>query len=98
MEENEVYYQTVDFVCKNIENLLTADMARELTNKTLVEKIRKTLLDVEKVAKEGKHTYCLVISNKYDFDFIKTFFQSKLGYKITKIERTKDSTEMTINW
>ena len=98
MEENEVYYQTVDFVCKNIENLLTANMARELTNKTLVEKIKRTLLDVEKVAKEGKNEYCLVVSNKYDFDFIKSFFQSKLGYKIIKTEVTKDSKEMTIKW
>ena len=57
MEGNEVYYKTVESIRNNIEKLFTADMARELTNNVLIEKIKNTLREIEKVAKEGKNHY-----------------------------------------
>ena len=98
MEGNEVYYKTVESIRNNIEKLFTADMARELTNNVLIEKIKNTLREIEKVAKEGKNHYGLIINNAYDFSFIKDFFVKELGYEISKIETKKDYREITIKW
>ena len=98
MEDNEVYYKTVESIRNNIEKLFTADMARELTNNALIEKIKNTLREIEKVAKEGKNHYGLVINNAYDFSFIRDFFVKELGYEISKIETKKDCREITLKW
>lgn len=98
MEGNEVYYKTVESIRNNIEKLFTADMARELTNNALIEKIKNTLREIEKVAKEGKNHYSLVINNAYDFSFITDFFVKELGYEISKIETKKDCREIILKW
>lgn len=98
MEGNEVYYKTVESIRNNIEKLFTADMARELTNNVLIEKIKNTLREIEKVAKEGKNHYSLVINNAYDFSFITDFFVKELGYEISKIETKKDCREIILKW
>lgn len=98
MEDKEVYYKTVESIRNNIEKLFTADMAREVTNNVLIEKIKNTLREIEKVAKEGKNHYGLVINNAYDFSFVTDFFVKELGYEISKIETKKDYREITLKW
>ena len=81
-----------------LDNLLTAKMARELTNQTILEKVKRMLEnDVKPIAKEGLSEYRFSIAKKYEVKMIIKIL-TDLGYKIEKLGETSEKEYVKMKW
>lgn len=89
------YYKKEEF---NKSKLLTAKMAREITNEAIIKKIQDRLLPIIKIAAEkGNTNIDCDISTNIDYqaaiDYIKY-----LGYKIRHIEKYSSCVTINVGW
>ena len=98
--ENEEYYITIGENQHNVKGVLTAKLARQMTNEAIIEKVNKELLPmVEKKAKLGCFKVIYTVSRKVNIDFsvLQDYIKS-LGYNIEKTETYADYVDFYIKW
>ena len=97
---DEEYYVTIGEIQHNVKGVLTAKLARQMTNEAIIEKVNKELLPmIEKRAKIGAFKYIYTVSRKVNIDFnvLKDYIKS-LGYSIEKTEAYNDYVDFYIKW
>ena len=81
---DEEYYVTIGEIQHNVKSVLTAKLARQMTNEAIIEKVNKELLPkIEKKAKSGCYQIEYDVSRSGDIDFdVLTNYIKSLGYNI----------------